>query len=600
MQWKCIASRVTLPALFVVLAGCAAGRHPAPPLPQTTRSGDEPLHVRILAFNDLHGNLEPPHLAIAAPGPDRTTIRVPAGGVAYLADAIARLKAGNPYHAVVSAGDLIGASPLVSALFLDEPTIEAVNAIGIDFNTVGNHEFDKGEKELLRMQNGGCARYTARRPCALDGRFAGARFRFLAANIFKRDGTTLFPATGIKTFGSGARQVRVGFIGVTLKGTPHMVMPDGVADLVFRDEARTANALVPRLKAQGADAIVLLIHQGGITSGGYDDHGCPDLRGEIVPILEHLDPAIDVVVSGHTHRAYICDFGRYDASKPFLLTSAGRYGTLLTDIELTIDPRAHKVVAKSADNLIVQDDGYVDGDGVRIAPSDAYPRYKPDTRVQAIVARYEAAATPLAAHPVGRVTASLPHAPAPSGESVLGDLIADAQLAATAAPARGGAQIALMNPGGVRADIPVPPGGGAVTYGALFRAQPFGNRLVVKSLRGAQLRALLERQFPREPAAGMPPRVLSPSRGFTYAYDMRRAPGARVFDLRLHGVPLRDDAIYRVTVNSFLAEGGDGFTLLRQAATAANGMQDIDALAAYLRRRAPLVPPLPDRIRRVD
>jgi len=278
------------------------------------------------------------------------------------------LRESHPYTVTVSAGDMIGAAPLVSSLFLDEPTVAAMNLVGVEFNAVGNHEFDKGSAELTRMQTGGCAKFTLRAPCALEP-FKGATFGFLAANVVRRDGTTLFPGTGIKDFGP----VQIGFIGMTLKETATLVTPAGVAGLTFADEAATANAAIPALKAAGADAIVLLIHQGGRSSSGYNDKSCPDFDGDIVPILDRLDPGIDLVVSGHTHNAYICERPRAGA-KPLLLTSAGKYGTLISDIRLTIDPAGSGVIAHRADNVIVRTD----------APADA--------AVGAIVARYAAAA----------------------------------------------------------------------------------------------------------------------------------------------------------------------------------------------------------------
>ena len=593
-------------ACAALLAGCSQlpPVHESSPDPASaaaaTASGDRPIDVRLLAFNDLHGNLEPPHLAVAAPDPDQphATVAVPAGGIAYLADAIRRLKQENPNHAVVSAGDMIGASPLLSALFLDEATIDAVNAIGIDFNAVGNHEFDKGSDELLRMQHGGCERFTPRKPCALDGHFSGANFGFLAANTQRKDGGTLFPATGIKTFGDGARTVKVGFIGLTLKGTASLVAPGGVKNVRFADEAATANALVPQLKAQGADAIVVLIHQGGATTGGIND--CPNLSGDIVPILDRLDPAVDVVVSGHTHRAYVCDYRPPQASRSLLLTSAGRYGTLLTDIELAFDPRTHKVVGKTARNVIVQNEGFVDAKGRAIAPAAAYPRFDSDPAVAAIVERYAQASAPMAQRTVGRLTASLSRQPTASGESPLGNLIADAQLAATQAPQNGGAQLALMNPGGVRADIEVPPEGGNVNFAQLFKAQPFGNNLVVRRFTGLQLRALLEQQFHSASNTTARPRVLFPSQGFSYAYDLRQPPGRRIRDMKLHGRPIRDDAHYRVTMNSYLANGGDNFSVSRRGKPVTGGMADIDALEGYLQINSPVSPPATDRIRRLD
>ncbi len=583
-------SSKTLLALSVIfLAGSASN----------VSADSRNVDVKIIAFNDLHGHLEAPRLSLFVPSANSVGTYVPAGGAAYLASAIKSLKQANPHHAVVSAGDMIGASPLVSALFLDEPTIEAVNAFGIDFNAVGNHEFDKGWHELLRMQNGGCAKFTQREPCALNKQFSGANFGFLAANTYKADGQTLFPATGIKSFGSGAQQIKIGFIGLTLKNTPNIVAPAGVAGLRFADEARTANALIPQLKTQGADAIVVVIHEGGVTNGD-NDRSCPGLTGAIVPILEHLDPAIDIVISGHTHRSYICDYGKRNPAKPYLLTSAGQYGTFVTDINLTIDPRTHKVVAKSASNVIVQGDSFVNNAGVMIKPSADYPRFSKDKDVDAIVTRYANAAAALSNRMVGRLTTSASRRPNASGESTLGNLIADAQLTATQSVEHCGAQIALMNPGGIRADLHVPNGGGEITYGQIFSAQPFGNNLVVKSFSGAQLHKVLEQQFKRQLHGNDSPRILFPSAGFTYSYDLQRPAGSRVSAMRLHGVPIVDKKIYRVTMNSYLADGGDQFSLFNQGEHVSGGEMDVDALEAYLRSHTPVTPPATNRITRID
>src|SRR3712207_2250938 len=251
-------------AALIALSGCAA--------PLAKRAGSEPVAVKIIAFNDFHGNLEPPQRSVETPAPGPGALRVPAGGAAYLASAVDALRAKNPNNAVVSAGDLIGGSPLTSSLFLDEPTVLAMNLIGLDFNAAGNHEFDRGRAELLRMQNGGCAKNTfSHEPCRLDSEFPGAGFGFLAGNTLTETGQPLLPAYRIKTFGEGAATVRVAFIGLTLKRTASLVTPAGIRGLTFADEADTVNALVPRLKAEGAEAIVVLIHQGGETGGGYND-----------------------------------------------------------------------------------------------------------------------------------------------------------------------------------------------------------------------------------------------------------------------------------------------------------------------------------------
>ena len=591
-------------ALIAALAtaGCTA--------PRAAGDGDgdaaRPVRVQILAFNDFHGNLEPPRQAVQVPLEGAAEpVRVPAGGAAYLASALARLRAQGPNHVTVSAGDMIGGSPLASSMFLDEPTIHAMNLMRVDYNAVGNHEFDRGRAELLRMQRGGCAQHTVRRACAVEP-FGGARFRFLAANVATENGATLLPAYGIRRFGRGAREVRIAFIGLTTRDTPTLVPPSGVEGLRFRHEAETVNALVPRLRAEGADAIVVLIHQGGAQSDpAYARtmadapplRGCDRLEGDLLPILARLDPEVDLVVSGHTHNPYVCDYSSVDPTRRFLVTSAGRFGTLVTDIGLDVDP-VRGVVGRYARNLIVQSEGYGEGAGlVPLNPQfEAFPR---DPAVAALVERYSAAAAPLAARVVGRLTAPATRTRSPAGEHSAGDLVADAQLAATSAREAGGAQIAFMNGSGVRTDI-VPGPDGAVTYGQIFAAQPFGNSLVVKSFTGAQIRRLLEQQFASGWNSVERPNMLMASSGLTYSFDLRRPQGQRIIDPRLNGEPIRDETVYRVTMNNFLASGGDNFTVFTEGRDPVGGPQDLDALERYIAASGRLVPPSPNRITRLD
>jgi 5'-nucleotidase len=542
-------------------------------------AGARAIEVQILAFNDFHGNLESPKLAIPAHDSNGAEVPVPAGGVAYLAGALERLRLGHRHSITVSAGDLIGASPLASALFLDEPTVHAMNALHLDLNAVGNHGFDRGSGELTRMQQGGCATYTKRKPCALEP-FAGARFSFLAANVLKGDGDTLFPGTAIRRFGP----ITIGFIGMTLKETGTLVTPSGVAGLSFADEAQTANALVPKLKAAGADAIVLLIHQGGYLTP-YDARSCAGVSGPILPILDKLDSAIGIVVSGHTHNAYICEIAEPGGGKR-LLTSAGKYGTMLTDIRLRFSPRTHRLVERYASFHIVQGAGFTtDAGAVPIAT--AFPVDAPDPRVAAIVQRYVDAARPLGERIVARLPAAVSASEDENKEQALGDLIADAQLAW--AKPRGGAQIALMNGGGVRTDL-VPGAGGAITYAQLFALQPFGNGLVVQTLTGAQLKQLLEQQFAK-------PHFLSPSAGFAFAYDPARPAGDRILAMTLDGKPIAPAATYRVVTNSFMASGGDDYTVLREGTDRRDVGSDLDALEAYLAAGA--IKPVGGRVKKV-
>lgn len=522
-------------ALALLTAACAT--------PRTVSAPEGPVKVGIIAINDFHGNLEPP---VAG-----------SGGAAHLASAIDRVRAGYRYSVTVSAGDLIGASPLVSSLFLDEPTVEVMNRMKLDFNAVGNHEFDSGTAELLRKQNGGCGKFTSRQPCALE-RFAGARFRFLAANVkFKNGKGTLFPGTALRSFGEGGRKVTLGFIGMTLEGTSALVSAGGVKDVTFADEAETANALVPQLKAKGADAIVLLIHEGGAQLGGTRfPNGCDGFDGAIREIAAALDPRIDLVVSGHTHKAYVCTGPQIGLTRPLLLTSAGMGGSLVTEIVLDVDPTTRRVVSSKATNLAV------------VHASD------PSTDIADYVSHYVEAARPIAERLVGKLSA-----PAARGEDglggALGNLVADAQLAATRAD---GAQIALTNPFGLRAPL-APKPDGSVNYGAIFPVQPFANMLVTLDLTGAQIKAALEQGFVTKGRE----QALAASQGFAWSYDSDSPVGDRVVAMTLNGAPIDPASHYKVTVNTFLAGGGDGFTVFTQGkAVAPITVNDLDALEAWI------------------
>ena len=534
---------------------------------------DNDTRIQLLAFNDFHGHLQP-----TTPGSIRNSAGtfVPAGGAAYFAAHVDALRTANSNTLVVGAGDQIGASPLASALFHDEPTIEALNEIGVDVSGVGNHEFDEGLAELLRMQVGGCHPIDG---CMDGDPFAGAFFQYLAANVFYA-GTddTVLPEYEIRKVDNA----KVAFIGLTLEGTPLIVTPSGVAGLEFRDEIVTVNALVDRLRnEQGVRAFVILLHEGGFqtapfTNGSFADiNGCDNLGGAIVPIVEGLDPRVDVVVSAHTHQAYNCRI----AGK--LVTSAASFGRVITDIDLVIDHESKDVTSATAVNRIVTQD------------------VTPDAAVQAIVDKYVNLSAPLANQIVGSITADITRTANAAGESALGDVIADAQLAATAPSDFGGSVIAFMNPGGIRQDLLFAnsPGGeaaGQVTYGELFTVQPFGNSLVVKTCTGAQIDALLEQQW-------VVNRVLQISSGFTYTWDSAAPVGSRVdpASIRLNGVALGAGTSYRVTMNSFLATGGDGFTVFNQCTNPLGGEIDLDALVRYFQEMSPVAPGPQNRITRL-
>ena len=545
--------------ILVALLACLASTH--------VKAGER-IPLRILAINDLHGNLEPPPGGIRIDDPNNKDrkIRVDAGGVEHMATLVKQLRADHKNSIFVAAGDLIGASPFLSAMFHDEPTIESLSLMGMEVASVGNHEFDEGKSELLRMQKGGCHPIDG---CQGPHPFVGAKFRYLAASTFdKTTGATPFPPYAIETFDG----IPVAFIGLTLKNTPRLVSPVGVTDLEFRDEADTVNALVPELKARGIEAIVVLIHEGGFPTGDYNE--CPGISGPIVDIVKKFDKAVDIVVSGHTHQAYTCNIdGR-------LVTSGDKYGTLVTAIDLELDRNTRDVVSAKANNIIVR--------------TDTLSKDAEQTR---LIADYQRLAGPIAARPAGHITASLSRIPTDAGESVLGDIVADAQLAATHAADKGGAVIALTNPGGVRSPI-VRRDDGSITYGDVFAAQPFRNQLVTMTLTGAQIKAALEQQW-LDPTR---PRVLQVSKGFSYTWDNAKPLGDRIVaaSITLNGAPIDPAASYRVTVNNFLAVGGDGFTVLKEGASQIFGVYDVDALYAYFQANSPVAPPTTGRITRLN
>lgn len=524
--------------------------------PNAATAAPRGTEVQILAINDFHGNIDSPPGEQTITLSDGRELKQRVGGVSALSATIRRLRTGHAKTITVSAGDLIGASPLVSAYFLDEPTIQAMNDIGLQLNAVGNHEFDKGGDELLRMQGGGCAKFTTRVPCRVEP-FKGAQFSFLAANVSDASGSTIFPGSVVRQFGP----ITIGFIGMTLKDTRTLVTPAGVAGLTFADEAQTANALVRKLKAAGANAIVLLIHQGGKAPQIFREAGCDGLAGPILDIMDKLDPAISVIVSGHTHYAYACHLNRGGADR--LLTSAGKYGFMVSDIRLTFD--GPRLVKTSGHNVRVQ------------------PELGEDPRLKALVQRYAAAAAPAAGRGVGKL-----HGPAPKSEtddeSPAGDLIADAQLAATWPKSHGAADLSFINATGVRAGI-VPDADGTVTYGRIFAMQPFGNNLVVKPLTGAQLKSLLEQQFTGEAGSGKLASLLIPSANFRFAYDLSLPKGQRITAMTLDQKPIDPARRYRVTVNNFLASGGDGFSVFAESSDAFDAGLDLDALEAYLSKQ---------------
>ncbi|ALV34892.1 bifunctional metallophosphatase/5'-nucleotidase [Streptomyces sp. CdTB01] len=578
--------------LFAAAAGLATVGALAAALPadaHENRGGHHPSRyqdVQLLSFNDLHGNLEPPSGSsgrVTELQPDGTTKTIDAGGVEYLATHLREARQGKAYSITAAGGDMVGASPLVSGLFHDEPTIEALNKLDLDVTSVGNHEFDEGSKELKRLQYGGCHPTDG---CYTDEGFEGADFPYLAANVLdeKTNRPILKPYWVWKK-----KDVRIGFIGVTLEDTPGVVSADGVKGLKFKDEVETINKYAKVLRAQGVNSIVALIHEGGLPASGAYNYDCDSsgagagISGPIVDIAKNITPSVDALVTGHTHAAYVCTIPD-PSGKPRMVTSAASFGRLYTDTTLTYDRLTGDIVrtaVKSANHVVTRT--------VAKAPD-----------MTDLISRWNTLAAPVGNRPIGYISADVPNT---GTESPMGDLIADAQLA-YGRKLDPETDLALMNPGGVRAGLTYAAkgaeGDGVVTYAEGFTVQPFSNTVNLQNFTGAQLIQVLKEQVSGTNTAA--PKILQPSANLSYTLDLTKAGADRVVtdSIRLNGAAIDPAATYRVATNSFLAGGGDGFTTLGQGTDDLVGTDDLAALAEYLTANSsasgPLAPPAANRI----
>ena len=560
-----LAAIATLGVACVTALASVAAATPQPPRPEDPRARN--TEVQVLALNDFHGQLRPPD-ATSSGGRIGAT---PAGGAEYLASYVRDLRATNPNTMFVSAGDLIGATPLISAIFHDEPSIEAMNLMGLDYNGVGNHEFDEGPAELTRMQEGGCHPVEG---CFAGDGFEGADFQFLAANVtYKDTGDTIFPPYAIQQFPG----IKVAVVGMTLEGTPSIVTAEATANLDFHDEADSVNALVPLLKRKGIETIIVLLHEGGSAGQPLNEttiNSCGSPSGPIVDVVQRFDREIDLVVTGHTNWALNCS---NFAGTGIMVTGAASVGRLVTDVDLTIDRRTKDVVGATINNVIVRRDA-------KPAAAD----------ITALINKYGEIAAPIENRVLGTASAALTRAQNAAGESSLGDIIADAQLWATSGPdwdpANGApAVVSFMNSGGIRADI----NAGPITYGETFSVQPFANVLVTMDMTGAQIDALLEQQF--QGGNG----VLQIPASLTYTRTETEPLGSRVSQIRINGVDIDPAATYRVTVNNFLADGGDNYTTFTQGTNRHVGEIDLDAFARYVEFLGTVNPGPQNRITRV-
>jgi 5'-nucleotidase len=603
-------------------------------LPTAASAAPKDVTVQLLAMNDFHGRITETtgsdSQLLTAPGPDGAygsadDVKTVVGGSANVATTVKTLQASfddttkGPHTSLfVGAGDLVSASPFESSVFKDEPTIEVLNAMGLDASSVGNHEFDRGTQELRRISAATDGTYTDDvTECegitvGVDGcfgtdghEFEGADFPYLAANVLSKEtGEPMLPP--YQVFTTPANQ-KVAMIGVVTKTTPSIVAPTGIADVQFIDEAEAVNTWVPRLQAMGIQAIGVLIHEGGTAGNAapptpaYD--GCAGLTGPILDINQRIDPAVDLIVSAHTHQAYNCRLAD-GSGKERLVTQAGYYGRLVTDIRLSLDRTT----------------GDVDRAATYSATNVPVTRTAPDPTVQGIVDYWNGRAAEAGNVVVGSITADITRAyttPAPTptvpnpspvenrgGESSLGNLVAQAQLEALQTPQYGNPVIAFMNPGGLRTDLTYASsqGGeapGEVTFRELFNVQPFSNTVNAVTLTGAAIKDVLEQQFPSARRSSQ--LILGTSAGFSYSYDAAAPEGQRVIasSITLNGTPIDPAASYRVVANSFLIGGGDSFAAFTSGTDPITGPVDADTAVAYFRAHSPVSPPPADHAKPV-
>ncbi|QIH06292.1 MULTISPECIES: bifunctional metallophosphatase/5'-nucleotidase [unclassified Pseudomonas] len=527
---------------LVALAGCSSLSHEP-----------QPVAVNIVAINDLHGYLQANPFSFKDPSAPGGVRKLQAGGVATLGGMLGQLRQQDPQLLFIGAGDLVGGSPPLSAMWADEPTLDALRQMGMKLSAIGNHELDNGKAEFLRQLNGGCQSSRPDKACQFRPDYPGAGFPYLAANLMDSDtGKPLLPAYRIEQ----VHGVKVAFVGAVLRDVASVVSAKGMRGLQVADEADSINKLIPELKAQGANAIVAVVHQGGSTPEPFDKPDCSQLGGDIVDVAKRLDPAVDVLISAHSHQGYLCKVG------PLLVTQGNSYGHLLTHLTLQVTPGQHRVTGIQALNLVA--------DPARYPQDPALARLQQDV---------EARSNQVLLKPVGAIAASpISRRTDAAGEMPLGDLIADAHLAGGQA---NGARIAFMNNGGIRSDLALEPGQSKINYGQLATLQPFNNNLIAFDLTGRQIEQLLNQQWKGTEDAN----ILQVSRGFSYRWDAKRPVDSRVVpgSIRLDGQPLRADASYRLVMNGFLADGGDRFSLFKSGINRSDlGISDLDAMLRYV------------------
>jgi 5'-nucleotidase len=513
----------------------------------------DPIHIKILGINDFHGQVST----------GRRMNNRPVGSAAVMASYLKQAKLGMSDSALIALmGDQVGASPPASGLLKDEPTIMFFNTLANKFcgeqtrmdpqcnmvATVGNHEFDKGQKSMHEIMYG---RETPPTDSWLDlPHYPGAYFPYISANIVDANsGKLLFPPYVIKKING----VPIAFIGAILKDAPDVILPTSIEGVKFLDEADAINSFIPEIKAQGVHTIIVLIHQGG-NQASYEGPTKENTKveGPIVDVVKRLDDSVDVVMAGHTHQ-FINAFLENQNGKKILVTQANSYSASFAEVDLAIDPKSLSVVNESAKIVTTY--------------SDQFPGDKPDPEVEKLMKQADAKTAPIINSYIATTQTDLLRATNEAGESNMGDLIADSYRAAMHT------DMAFFNPGSMRADIYA----GKITWGNFYAVQPFSNFAVKMTMTGADIYDLFEQQWrPTET-------IMLPFSGLKYTYDLKQPIGHRVVAMYHDGQLLQKDKTYTVTTNNFFAFGGDAFTVMRRGKIVETGATDLEALIAYVK-----------------
>jgi 2',3'-cyclic-nucleotide 2'-phosphodiesterase / 3'-nucleotidase / 5'-nucleotidase len=496
-----------------------------------------PIGLQLLGINDFHGQL------------DTYNSKINAGGVEYLAAYLKEREAENPNTLMLHAGDAVGASSPVSALLQDEPTIKILNELGFDAGTVGNHEFDEGVDEMLRLIDGGSHPNTVEK----YGEFEGADFPYVAANlVYKATGENVLQPYTIKEVNG----IPVGIIGVALSDTPSIVIPSAVQDVVFTDETEAINTYTEELKAQGVETIVVLAHNPSFSNPDGSNAG-----EELVEIAQNVDDEVDVLLGGHNHA-----FTNTKVDGKIVVQSYSS-GTAFSDVDLLINPVTKDVMVGKSEVV-----------------STFRDKITPDAKIKAILDEYVADVAPILNEVIGKTDSPITRDTNAAGESAMGNLVADAMRAQT------GTDFAFMNSGGVRADIDA----GEITWKEAFTVQPFGNDLVKMNVSGQVIKTLLEQQW------GSKVRIM-PISGLKVTYDDSRAAGDRIVSIvKNDGTPVEMDKTYSITVNNYMAGGGDGYAILATITDKTIDVVDLDALVNYIKEKGTVNPQIEGRVTKLN